>query len=294
MERYYNVHEVLNILRKHYVTYSLQMVTRFIRDGKLKAERSEYRKEGYRIKESDLYDFIDHHHEGLVPIMAFYEDAVDRLEVEYPRKKAPERIANEEIVDDIKDKADEPNEPVVTSVAKEEKQEVKKEEINEEIKEEIKELIKVNSNLDERIGRLIDILLNKYEQPETPTVENTQKEKKGTIKRRGEQHKKKSIDQFIKHIKKKISEQDRNDENLMKAVYAIYFDEKGKMHKSVYPEPEVFICPKTMHKVTEGKFIELLERAVPEIIKDIKENQQKENEISSNDNSPLSLSTEKI
>lgn len=276
MERYYNVHEALHILRKHYVTNSLQMVTRYIREGKLEAERTENRKVGFKIKESDLYDFIDRHHEGIVPLMAFYDDAIDRLDVEYPRKKVPENVVKEETVDDTKDKADE---PVATGA------------INEEIKELI---IKGNSRLEDKLEQLIDILKINYGQPATPTVENDRKEEKGTIKRRGEQHKKKSKGQFIKHIKKVTTEEERNDENLMNEVYAIYFDENEKMHKIVYPEPEMFVCPKTKHKVTEGNFIELLEKAVPEIIKEIKEKQQKDDETPSNANSQLSLFTEKI
>ncbi|MGM9986445.1 MAG: hypothetical protein ACI35O_04365 [Bacillaceae bacterium] len=61
-----NTHEALKILNEHYITDSLQMVVRWIGEGRILAERSDYRKGGWRIKADDLYDFIEAVHPGLV------------------------------------------------------------------------------------------------------------------------------------------------------------------------------------------------------------------------------------
>lgn len=72
----YNVHEVLAILKNYYITESLQMVTRWIREGKIQGIRSENRKEGYRVTEDDLFDFIEELRPGLPSIMAIYEEYI--------------------------------------------------------------------------------------------------------------------------------------------------------------------------------------------------------------------------
>jgi hypothetical protein len=45
--REYNVHEVFAILDSYYITHSPAMVTKWIREGKIKGVRSDNRKEGY-------------------------------------------------------------------------------------------------------------------------------------------------------------------------------------------------------------------------------------------------------
>ncbi|MGO4887298.1 hypothetical protein ACJ2A9_06050 [Anaerobacillus sp. MEB173] len=81
----YDVHQVVNILRKYYITDSVQMVTRWIRQGKMRGERSENRKEGYRIYHDDLFEFIEEERPGLPSIMAVYE--------EYQEKEVPKEIS---------------------------------------------------------------------------------------------------------------------------------------------------------------------------------------------------------
>ncbi|NCT39588.1 hypothetical protein GTW56_27660 [Bacillus sp. EB93] len=72
MGRYFNVHEALKILNDHYVTDSIKMVTRWIREGKILAERTENRKEGWRIEEGDLMDFITDYNPGIVQYIDNY------------------------------------------------------------------------------------------------------------------------------------------------------------------------------------------------------------------------------
>ncbi|MFF2587617.1 hypothetical protein ACFVSS_06935 [Peribacillus butanolivorans] len=77
--REYNVHEVLSILQKYYITDSQQMVTRWIREGKINGIRSENKKEGYRIYEEDLFDFIEEQRPGLPSIFEVYEEYIKNL-----------------------------------------------------------------------------------------------------------------------------------------------------------------------------------------------------------------------
>lgn len=74
MGRYINVHEALKILNVHYVTDSIQMVTRWIREGRILAERSENRKEGWRILEEDVYEFANEVNPGIVQLLGYYND----------------------------------------------------------------------------------------------------------------------------------------------------------------------------------------------------------------------------
>lgn len=69
----YNVHQALKILQQYYITDSIQMVTRWIRQGKIRAERSENRKEGWRIHHDDLFEFIEEQRPGLPEVMGVYE-----------------------------------------------------------------------------------------------------------------------------------------------------------------------------------------------------------------------------
>jgi hypothetical protein len=79
LNRNYTVHEALRILRDHHITGSLQMVVRWIREGKLVGTRSENRKEGYLIDEDDLYEFITDRAPGLVQILKVHEEYLDNI-----------------------------------------------------------------------------------------------------------------------------------------------------------------------------------------------------------------------
>ncbi|RFU71448.1 hypothetical protein D0469_01715 [Peribacillus saganii] len=88
MGRYLNVHEALRILNEHYVTHSIQTVTRWIREGKIIAERTENRKDGWRIDEDDLYEFITDVHPGAVQLIQYYKETNKIVELgEIPHKE---------------------------------------------------------------------------------------------------------------------------------------------------------------------------------------------------------------
>ncbi|KAB7704906.1 hypothetical protein F9802_15180 [Bacillus aerolatus] len=84
--REYNVHEALAILKKYYITDSQQMVTRWIRQGRIQGVRSDYRKEGYLISEESLFDFIEEERPGLSSVYEIYDEFIKNLQVEKNRK----------------------------------------------------------------------------------------------------------------------------------------------------------------------------------------------------------------
>lgn len=55
----YDVKSAVEVLRKYYITDSIQMVTKWIREGKIIAYRTENRKNGWIIEEENLNKFID-------------------------------------------------------------------------------------------------------------------------------------------------------------------------------------------------------------------------------------------
>lgn len=115
--REYNVHEVLAILQKYYVTDSQQMVARWIREGKIQGIRSENRKEGYRVSEEDLFDFIEEQCPGLPSIMEGYEAYVKQLNPEY-YEETKHSLQIEEIQDQMNDPKDIENDKVINDLRK--------------------------------------------------------------------------------------------------------------------------------------------------------------------------------
>ncbi|MDN4525503.1 hypothetical protein [Fictibacillus fluitans] len=78
MEKILNVHEAFKVLKKHYITDNFQLVSGYIRDGRLKGERAT-RKDGWKIKEDDLYDFIDEEKPGIVEMVYVFERYADTV-----------------------------------------------------------------------------------------------------------------------------------------------------------------------------------------------------------------------
>jgi hypothetical protein len=75
----YDVHEALKILQSYYITDSIQMVTRWIRDGKIVAERSENKKAGWKILEDDLFEFIQELRPGLPEVYSVHDEYVNKV-----------------------------------------------------------------------------------------------------------------------------------------------------------------------------------------------------------------------
>ncbi|HDR4562014.1 hypothetical protein FO499_12880 [Bacillus anthracis] len=80
MGRMLNVDEALCILQNYFITDSRQMVVRWIREGKIVGERTENRKEGYRISEENLNEFIESMRPGLQTFVQNYNTIRDDIQ----------------------------------------------------------------------------------------------------------------------------------------------------------------------------------------------------------------------
>lgn len=79
MARWYNVNEALEVLKSYDITSSKQMITRWLREGKIVGEVSVNRKEGWRIHEKDLEDFIERMKPGLRKLFFRNEELQNEL-----------------------------------------------------------------------------------------------------------------------------------------------------------------------------------------------------------------------
>lgn len=90
MGRMLNVDEALCILKNYFITDSRQMVVRWIREGKIVGERTENRKEGYRISEENLSEFIESMRPGLQAFFQNYNTIRDDIQMlQSEEKSAP-------------------------------------------------------------------------------------------------------------------------------------------------------------------------------------------------------------
>ncbi|EPY7705167.1 helix-turn-helix domain-containing protein [Bacillus paranthracis] len=80
MARWYNVNEALEVLKSYDITSSKQMVTRWLREGKIVGEVNVNRKEGWRIHENDLEDFIEKMRPGLKKLFFHNEELQNELQ----------------------------------------------------------------------------------------------------------------------------------------------------------------------------------------------------------------------
>jgi hypothetical protein len=92
--RFYNVHEATDILNKYYINNCVQTVVRWLREGRIKGERTDYKKEGWKIEENNLFDFIEEVRPGLIEIMRIYEEV--RTEQELYEKHDCESLYHRE------------------------------------------------------------------------------------------------------------------------------------------------------------------------------------------------------
>jgi hypothetical protein len=76
-----NVDEALCILQNYFITDSRQVVVRWIREGKIVGERTENRKEGYRISEENLSGFIESMRPGLQAFVRDYNTIRDDIQI---------------------------------------------------------------------------------------------------------------------------------------------------------------------------------------------------------------------
>ena len=75
--------QVFEALQQHGITESRQMVNRWLREGRIKGERSANRKEGWRVSEEELNKFLDE----LIPVRVCQAELA-RLKEEIAKLKA--------------------------------------------------------------------------------------------------------------------------------------------------------------------------------------------------------------
>jgi hypothetical protein len=92
--RFYNVHEATEILNKYYINNCVQTVVRWLREGRIKGDRTDYKKEGWKIEENNLLDFIEEVRPGLIDIMRVYKEV--RTEQEHYEKHDCESMYHRE------------------------------------------------------------------------------------------------------------------------------------------------------------------------------------------------------
>lgn len=88
------VDEVLQILKKSGITGSEQMVRRWLREGKLKGERSIYRKEGWRITPVEVERFVAEQN----PANGKLKQENERLKAEIDRLKRENKELREQLL----------------------------------------------------------------------------------------------------------------------------------------------------------------------------------------------------
>ena len=76
MTRWINVQEAMKILEENYIKVSYKTFTDWLRKLEIAAVPSENRKEGWSIREEDLFEFIDKKRPGLRQILQEYHHLI--------------------------------------------------------------------------------------------------------------------------------------------------------------------------------------------------------------------------
>jgi regulator of replication initiation timing len=120
--------EALERLKEAGVTSSIQVLRKWVREGQIKAKKSHFKKEGYRIHEEDLERFIEERNPLYKEVKRLREEnrnlkqenmklktALDQAKkkVETKKVRRPSRNRSNEIsIEESKEKEDEPTEPI--------------------------------------------------------------------------------------------------------------------------------------------------------------------------------------
>lgn len=80
--RYYNVQEAVDLLQQYKITTHPESVRRWLRNGTIKAIPPASRKEGWVIREDDLYDFIRSRLPEDTPLLSSQSDTNQQLDQE--------------------------------------------------------------------------------------------------------------------------------------------------------------------------------------------------------------------
>ncbi|EEK76909.1 hypothetical protein bcere0009_42310 [Bacillus cereus R309803] len=79
MTRWINVQEAMEILEEHYIQVSYKTFTDWLRKLEIPAVPSENRKEGWAIRQEDIFEFIERKRPGLRQILQEYQGLVEDM-----------------------------------------------------------------------------------------------------------------------------------------------------------------------------------------------------------------------
>jgi hypothetical protein len=212
------------------------MVSRFIREGRLHGVRAN-KKDGWMIKEYDLYDFIDEEMPGIVEMVYVYDKYSESIIVQNSEGylKVKKRLSSIDVDQDA----------ALNKIHSE---------LN-FIKEQIKRLKKPS----------IMEKSNSNPKPNPPKVnpsKNTEEKKNKYAKLKYENFKK------VLKGSKVFTEQELVSNDLeIKAIYRAYYDETNKIMRSKIIQENNFKCPITGEKMKT--FVPLLKNTVPQIMQKI-------------------------
>ncbi|AEH49144.1 helix-turn-helix domain-containing protein [Parageobacillus thermoglucosidasius] len=249
----YNVHQALKILQQYYITDSIQMVTRWIRQGKIRAERSENRKEGWRIHHDDLFEFIEEQRPGLPEVMGVYEWYVENSfsMLANDHREKHNKLDSEEV------KGDRTHSEELIKQLMVEKSQLENQLINMQdelnlVYEQITELTVKIQKLEEENAFLVEL----YEQIDEMYQELKKKNQQeiGNAKPKTMERKLKKVmsaEDFKTIVKEVIDEYEGETIDLMQQegeltteIYPLFFNEDGKLKYEIINEGE-YNCPLT-------------------------------------------------
>ncbi|MEC5188785.1 archaellum component FlaC [Geobacillus thermodenitrificans] len=252
----YNVHQALKILQEYYITDSIQMVTRWIREGKIKAERSANRKEGWRIHHDDLFEFIEEHRPGLPEVMGVYEWYVENSfsMLASDHREKHNKLDSEEV------KGDSTHSEELIKQLMEEKNQLENQLINMQdelnlVYEQITELTVKIQKLEEENAFLIGLYEQIDEMYQELEKKNQQESSNETPKTMECKLKKEmSVEDFRTIVREVINEYKSETVNLIQQeneltneIYPLFFNENEELRNEIIDDEE-YRCPLTKKK----------------------------------------------
>jgi len=252
----YNVHQALKILQEYYITDSIQMVTRWIREGKIKAERSANRKEGWRIYHDDLFEFIEEQRPGLPVVMGVYEWYVENSfsMLANDHREKHNKLDSEEV------KGDSTHSEELIKQLMEEKKQLENQLINMQdelnlVYEQITELTVKIQKLEEENAFLIGLYEQIDEMYQELEKKNQQESSNETLKTMECKLKKEmSVEDFKTIVREVINEYKSETVNLIQQeneltneIYPLFFNENEELRNEIIDDEE-YRCPLTKKK----------------------------------------------
>ncbi|OXB93943.1 helix-turn-helix domain-containing protein [Parageobacillus galactosidasius] len=253
----YNVHQALKILQEYYITDSIQMVTRWIREGKIKAERSANRKEGWRIHHDDLFEFIEEQRPGLPEVMGVYEWYVENSfsMLANDHREKHNKLDSEEV------KGDSTYQEELMKQLMEEKNQLENQLIN--MQDELNLVYEQITELTVKVQKLEEenaFLMGLYEQMDEmyqELIKKNQQESSNETPKTMERKLEKvmSTEDFKKIFKEVINKYEggtvnfmQQENELINEIYTLFFNEDGELKNEVIYDDEEYRCPLTKKK----------------------------------------------